>query len=71
MLGQSAALAASLAFAKDCIVQDISYSGFENKLHDEGQFTSVEKIPKKYRTSKESGGGLTESETVKKNHVHT
>jgi hypothetical protein len=64
MIGQSAALAASLALDKDSIVQDISYSDLEHKLQEAGQYISVEKSPKKYRTSKESGGGFIESESV-------
>jgi hypothetical protein len=62
ILGQSAALAASLALSKDNIVQDISYSDLEHKLREAGQIISIEDFPKKYRTSSESGGGFTESD---------
>lgn len=62
IIGQSAALAASLALAKNNIVQDISYSDLEHSLREAGQFISVENVQKKYRTSKESGGLAMESD---------
>jgi hypothetical protein len=53
ILGQSAGVAASLALQKDGIVQDISYSDLEYRLHQENQFTFEPVETKKYRTSSE------------------
>lgn len=54
MLGQSAGVAASLALSKNSVVQDISYSDLEKKLHEENQITFEPPEKKKYRTSSES-----------------
>lgn len=53
IIGQSAGIAASLALQKDGVVQDISYSDLEYRLHQENQFTFEPAETKKYRISSE------------------
>jgi hypothetical protein len=55
ILGQAAGVAASLSIQKtNGIVQDISYSDLESKLHEVKQITFEHPETKKYRTSSES-----------------
>lgn len=54
IIGQSAGIAATLALQKNGIVQDISYSDLESRLHLEGQFTSEPVEMKTYRKGTES-----------------
>lgn len=58
ILGQSAGIAASLALQKNNVVQDISYSDLEYRLHQEKQFTFEPSETKKYRISSESGAPI-------------
>jgi hypothetical protein len=61
IIGQSAGIAASLALAKNNVVQDISYSDLERKLRQEEQYISEAVERRKYRTGKETGGAIVES----------
>ncbi|MDO5576340.1 MAG: FAD-dependent oxidoreductase, partial [Fibrobacter sp.] len=54
ILGQSAGVAAVLATKKNDVVQDISYSDLEIKLHEEKQFTFEPRELKRYRMSSET-----------------
>jgi hypothetical protein len=55
IIGQSAAIAASLSMSKNDVVQDISYSDLEHKLLQENQFITELVETRKYRTGKETG----------------
>ncbi len=52
--GQSAGVAAALALGKNSVVQDISYSDLESRLHEDGQFTYEPAGTRKHHKSIES-----------------